>query len=85
MAVFENAASALAVEVSPTGDQATLMQWREQYEVLWGGKRRFLECHLKRGNSREPRNCLRIYFFWDEDDELIVVGHLPSHLTNEQT
>jgi hypothetical protein len=83
--VFEGAAAKLAIEVSPTGDHATLLQWREQYEVLWGGEKRFLESHLKQGSSREPRNCLRIYFFWDEDNQLVVVGHLPSHLTNELT
>jgi hypothetical protein len=25
---------------------------------------------------------LRIYFAWDDELELIVVGHLPEHLTN---
>jgi hypothetical protein len=78
-----DAARNLGVEVAPTGDQATLRQWREQYEVSWGSERCFLDTHLKCGSSRDPRNCLRIYFFWDEDSNQIVVGHLPNHLTNE--
>lgn len=77
------AAKLLGLEVSPTGDRATLRQWREEYEVLWGSENCFLDTHLKRGSSREPRNCLRIYFFWDDDSTQVVVGHLPNHLTNE--
>jgi hypothetical protein len=41
--------------------------------------------HVKKGNSREARNCLRIYFFWDEEREQVVVGHLPAHLTTSQS
>ena len=42
----------------------------------------FLESHIVKGNSREDRYCLRIYFFWDEDTKQVVVGWLPSHLNN---
>lgn len=45
--------------------------------------RRMLESHLGRGNSRDERNCLRIYFFWDEENTQVVVGWLPSHLDNQ--
>jgi hypothetical protein len=44
-----------------------------------------LDVHLKKGTSRESRHCLRIYFFWDEDSDQVVVGHLPDHLTNDLT
>lgn len=82
---YEHARSDLGVEVTSSGNEATLRQWPEEYEVAWDGEKRFLDMHLKRGTSREPKNCLRIYFFWDENSEQVVVGHLPSHLTNEAT
>ena len=82
---MEQARQALGVEISSSGNEALLKQWAEEYEVVWCGERRFLDMHLKRGTSREPRNCLRIYFFWDEESEQIVVGHLPGHLTNDAT
>ena len=44
------------------------------------GPVQFLEWHLTKGVDREARNCLRIYFFWAEDIEQVVVGWLPSHL-----
>jgi hypothetical protein len=82
---FERARQTLGVEVSSSGNEALLKQWPEEYEVLWGGEKRFLDMHLKRGTSREPRNCLRIYFFWDDESNQIVVGHVPGHLTNDAT
>lgn len=43
-------------------------------------QRRVLKFHLCKGNSRDPRYCLRIYYFWDEESSQIVVGSLPGHL-----
>ena len=45
-------------------------------------QRVFLQFHIVRGNSREDRYCMRIYFFWDEETNQVVVGWLPSHLSN---
>lgn len=40
-----------------------------------------LKFQLQKGVSRQKRYCLRIYFFWDEKNKLVVVGDLPAHLT----
>lgn len=45
-------------------------------------QRAFLQFHVVRGNSREDRYCMRIYYFWDEDTNQVVVGWLPSHFSN---
>lgn len=37
-----------------------------------------LDLHLKVGNDSE--NLLRIYFLYDKEKKLIVVGSLPKHL-----
>lgn len=42
--------------------------------------RRFLEYKIERGFGKSPRHVLRIYFFYDSDNSLVVVGHLPSQL-----
>jgi len=44
-----------------------------------------LEWHLKKGADRDSRNCLRIYYFWDEDSAQVVVGWLPSHLETRKS
>jgi hypothetical protein len=46
---------------------------------------RILEFHLRKGTTRDERYCLRIYFFWDEENQLVVVGWLPSHLDTRGT
>lgn len=58
------------------------------YEVEYplGSKRkRTLESHLKRGGTFDPTTCLRVYFCWDPDEEVVVVGSLPAHLQNSMT
>lgn len=47
--------------------------------------KRFLEWHLTKGNAKDARHCLRIYFFWHDETEQVVVGWLPSHLENRMT
>lgn len=61
----------------------------ETYFVKWpysSSPRRFLELHIRSGgNTRDPKRCLAVYFFWDDDTQQIVVGWLPSHLNNRMT
>ena len=33
-------------------------------------------------DSRDRRYGFRLYFFWDEEGQVAVVGWLPSHLDN---
>ncbi|TXH05818.1 MAG: hypothetical protein E6R07_03165 [Nevskiaceae bacterium] len=75
----------LGVHLERTGDPARLSQWKEEYFVPHRTKSEFLAWHLKRGSDKNETNTLRIYFFYDEDDEQVIVGHLPGHLTNEKT
>ncbi len=53
----------------------------DTYFIRMGHKRVELDRHLKKGNSREPRYCFRLYFFWDDTTNQVVVGWLPSHLS----
>ncbi len=61
----------------------------ETYFVKWPyptSSRRFLKWHIRSGgNTRDPKRCLAVYFFWDDDTQQVVVGWLPSHLNNRLT
>lgn len=57
----------------------------DEYFVDFGGRRRFLDQHLGRGGSRDLRYCLRVYYFWDDASARVVVGWLPTHLSNSLT
>ncbi|MHA6886371.1 hypothetical protein [Ralstonia pseudosolanacearum] len=40
-----------------------------------------VEWHIKNGgNTRDPRRCLRIYYFWDEEEQSVVVATMPAHI-----
>lgn len=53
-----------------------------EYYASYAGNRHFMNMAIKKGNSREPRYCMRIYTFWDEDAQATIVGSLPAHLDN---
>lgn len=83
--LFEKKCAELGLTEEPTfsGDR-----WAEQgdtYKVRHAGRTRLLDRHLKRGSNRDERYCFRLYFFWDEDNEQVVVGWLPSHLDTRIT
>ena len=57
----------------------------DTYFVTYLGRRKALKRHLKKGAIHNPRYCFRLYFFWDDEPETVVVGSLPSHLDNRMT
>lgn len=57
----------------------------DSYFLQYKGKKRKLERHLTKGNSKDRRYCLRIYFFWDDQDQVVVIGDLPHHLDTSTT
>lgn len=59
----------LGVHLERTGDPATLSQWKELYFVPYRTQNEFLAWHLKRGSDKSEANTMRIYFFYDEDDQ----------------
>lgn len=79
--ILRQSSVSLEGSVSPSvaGEQG------DAYFVLWGGRRRFLELHVLKGGGRSERFCMRVYFFWDEVSERVVVGAMPRHLENSLT
>ena len=53
----------------------------DSFEFDWGDRHVEVEWHIKNGgNTRDPRRCLRIYYFWDEESQLVVIASLPAHV-----
>jgi len=83
---FEDACRELGLDEQPTFSGNHWGEEGETYRVRRGGRSRLLERHLKNGgNTRDPRRCFRLYFYWDDEDEQVVVGWLPSHLDSRAT
>lgn len=51
----------------------------DTYETVWQGRRYEVDQHIKNGNSRNPKKCLRIYYFWEPDLQQTIIDHLPAH------
>ena len=85
-ASFETSMQKLRLRCEPTFSGSRHGEFGETYFVDWLSQRRLLDMHLKKGgNTRDPTRCLRIYFFWDDDEQQVIVGSLPGHLETRLT
>lgn len=71
----------LGLEESASFAGARAGEQGDEYFVNYAGRPRELDRHLKGSNSRDTRFGFRLYFFWDEDTQQVVVGSLPTHLS----
>lgn len=75
--------TATAFEISLTGD-ASIKRYPDDYTVQYKrgpkgkAERQTLDLHLKAGV--DSQSLLRIYFFWDEETNRVVIGSMPRHL-----
>ena len=83
---FEDWCRALGIDEQPTFHGARYGKEGETYFVRYGGRRVLLDRHLKKGTAHnDDRRCFRLYFFWDDKEQHVVVGWLPSHLDTQIT
>lgn len=83
---FEDALKSTGLQLRGSAGQTGLGgNTGEDYHISWNGRRRVMDMHLAKGSGRDPRFCLRVYFFWDDDTQKAIVGWLPSHLDNTLT
>ena len=82
---FRTALAKYGMDFSGSIDRSRAGQEGDAYYVnypIGTAQRAFLQFHIVRGTAHENRYCMRIYFFWDDDTNQVVVGWLPSHLSN---
>ena len=83
---FEDGCRALGVDEQSTFHGTRYGKEGETYFVRYGGRRVLLHRHLKKGTAHnDDRRCFRLYFFWDDKEQHVVVGWLPSHLDTQIT
>jgi hypothetical protein len=50
------------------------------FDIDWQGEKHQVDWHIKKGgNTRDPKRCLRIYYFWEPNTQQIVVADMPAH------
>jgi hypothetical protein len=81
---LESSLNALDLHITEAISPASAGRYGDDYYVYYPpGQLRTKELlthHVKKGNDRDERTCLRVYFFWDAGAKRVVVGWLPSHL-----
>jgi hypothetical protein len=55
--------------------------YRVDYK-LKGGKVAYADAHIGCGTSRRPQETIRVAFFWDDDEQVAVVGYIGQHQKN---
>ncbi len=86
--LFESRLGAIGLGLEPSISKIRAGEEGETYFVnypLGTARKSFLDLHLTKGGRREERYCLRIYFFWDDENRIPVIGWLPGHLDNRLT
>lgn len=79
---FDKKCSELGIEESGAIADTVAGEQGETYFVQYHGAKVKMDRHLRKGSSRDPKYCMRIYFFWCEKESLVVIGSLPQHLNN---
>ena len=72
----------LGLEESDVGTADDIKRYKKEYERMYNGKIVTLDRHLKRGVGFGGEYQFRLYFYYDREQAKVLIGHLPSHLTN---
>jgi hypothetical protein len=68
-----------------TAENSRLILMKENNLCRHGAQSPFLDLHLRKGSTKDDQYCLAIDFFWDDQEQQVVVGWLPGHLDNRMT
>lgn len=82
---FDRALAELGLECTPVGTATSDRRYKKDYRRLHEGREITLDMHLKRGAGFDPASIFRLYFCYDAARSRVIVGHLPTHLTNRKT
>lgn len=66
-------------------EDTTIGKYPEDYKIKWKQEKRNLERHVGKGSSKDPRHTLRIAFFYDDEEEVVVVGYIGQHQRTDAT
>jgi hypothetical protein len=82
---YDQALARFGLEEQPSFAGGRAGEQGDEYIVQYNGRPRELDRHIKGSSSREERFGFRLYFFWDDDSQQVVVGSFPSHLSTRAT
>ena len=81
----KQALAELGLEESDVGTADDIKRYKQEYKRQYDGREVTLDRHLKRGVGFGGEFQFRLYFYYDDKAEKVLVGHMPTHLTNRLT
>ncbi|WP_342360597.1 hypothetical protein [Terrarubrum flagellatum] len=82
---YDDMLRALSLSDEPCFSQRGSIKSFPEYKVTYEGKEYWCDNHIKYGGGTDPRSFFRIYYYWHEEDGILLIGHMPSHLDNKLT
>lgn len=83
---FEAGLRDLGLQITPAFANGSAHNSGSDAVLQYRGRKQVLDLHIKNGgNTRDPARCLRIYFFWSDEDNMCIVGALPEHIRTIMT
>lgn len=67
-------------DFSQNNPAASDRRTKAQYVRTYNGRKVSMEPHLKVDQATSPDQCLRVYWYRDDDGKLLVIGHVGRHL-----
>lgn len=84
-AAYENALRELGLEDSGCFGNPNDIKNFPEYKVTYGREDAWCDNHIKFGSGYNTRTMFRIYYHWHKDDQILLIGHMPTHLDNMRT
>ncbi len=69
----------------PSQSDVTMGEFANHYEMTWKGKRVQLKEHIVKGDSKDARHAMRVAFFFDDKDQVVVIGYIGQHQRTRAT
>lgn len=83
---FEAGLRDLGLHLTPAFGNGSAYNSGSDAVLQYRGRKQVLDLHIKNGgNTRDPARCLRIYFFWSDEENMCVVGAMPEHIRTIMT
>lgn len=75
----------IGLELSKVGTALKDRRYRQDYRGRFENRDIVFDQHLKSGVGHDPTTIFRLYFSYDDAMGKVIVGHMPTHLTNRDT
>lgn len=75
----------LRLDDEPCFSQDGAIEQFPAYSLVYDSRKYWCNDHIKYGKGYDPRNMFRIYYHWHNDDQILLIGHMPTHLDNKLT